>query len=128
MDEYISREALLAEIAADYGKWVSCNDTDELYRQGVEDNYNDNIRLINEMPSADVQPVNQWISVKDRLPEEQQCILVHEKDYGVMLGDYQGIKYSQPVWIVRKQGLIMRTTEVTHWQPLPEPPKDGDTE
>ena len=64
-----------------------------------------------------------WISVDDKLPEEQQCVIAHEKDYGVMLGDYLGIKYSQPVWIVRKQGLIMRTTEVTHWQPLPEPPK-----
>lgn len=78
-----------------------------------------------EKKASDVQPVDRWISVKDRLPEEQQCILAYEKDYGVMWGDYQGIKYSQPVWIVRKQGLIIRTTEVTHWQPLPEPPKEG---
>lgn len=76
--------------------------------------------------TADVQPMSQWISVEDRLPKEQQCILAYEKDYGVMWGDYQGIKYSQPVWIVRKQGLIIRTTEVTHWMPLPEPPKEGD--
>ena len=57
MDEYISREALLAEIAADHGNWIFSNDTDELYHQGVEDNYSDTIRLINEIPSADVQPV-----------------------------------------------------------------------
>lgn len=57
MDEYISREALLAEIAADHGDWIFANDTDELYRQGVEDNYSDTIRLINEIPAADVQPV-----------------------------------------------------------------------
>lgn len=29
MDEYISREALLAEIAADYGNWIAYNDTDK---------------------------------------------------------------------------------------------------
>ena len=56
MDEYISREALLAELAADYGKWISCNDTDESYCQGVRDNFDDTIRLINELPAADVQP------------------------------------------------------------------------
>lgn len=63
MDEYISREALLAVIAADYGNWTVCNDTDESYRQGVKDNYNDTIRLINDIPAADVQPVKhgRWI-------------------------------------------------------------------
>lgn len=57
MNEYISREALLAEIAADYGNWIACHDTDELYRQGVEDNYSDTMRLINDFPAADVQPI-----------------------------------------------------------------------
>lgn len=57
MDEYISREALLTEIAADYGNWIACNDTDESYSQGVKDNYSDTIRLINDIPAADVQPV-----------------------------------------------------------------------
>lgn len=63
MDEYISREALLAEIAADYGNWIAYNDTDESYRQGVDDNYNDTIRLINDIPAADIQPVKhgRWI-------------------------------------------------------------------
>ena len=57
MDEYISRKALLVEIAADHGNWIAYNDTDESYRQGVKDNYSDTIRLINDIPAADVQPV-----------------------------------------------------------------------
>lgn len=63
MDDYISREVLLSEIAADYGNWTVCNDTDESYRQGVKDNYDDTIRLINGIPGADVQPVKRgkWI-------------------------------------------------------------------
>ena len=72
MDEYISREALLAEIATDYGNWTACNDTDELYRQGVEDNYSDTIRLINDISAADVQPVRhgRWIEVT---PKHSRC-------------------------------------------------------
>lgn len=64
MDEYISREALLAELAADYGNWISCNDTDESYLKGVRDNYADTIRLVNEITAADVQPVKRgrWIN------------------------------------------------------------------
>lgn len=67
MDEYISREALLTEIAADYGNWIACNDTDESYRQGVKDNYSDTIRLINDIPAADVQPAKhgRWIENSD---------------------------------------------------------------
>lgn len=78
MDEYINRKALLAEIAVDHGDWLSCNDTDELYRQGVEDNYSDTIRLINEMPAADIQPMKhgRWeethISLCKWIPEDEK--------------------------------------------------------
>lgn len=67
MDEYISREALLADLAADYGEWISRDDTDESYCQGVRDNFGDTIRLINKLPAADVQPVKhgRWIWVKN---------------------------------------------------------------
>ena len=64
--------------------------------------------------------VQEWISVDDRLPEEKVNCIVHYKhaycdndDYwaiGVCL--YDGEKF----WI----GLSYK---VTHWMPLPEPPK-----
>ena len=57
MAEYIDKDKLLEDITADYDKWTSYNDNDELYRKGVADNYSDTIRLISEMPAADVQPV-----------------------------------------------------------------------
>lgn len=41
----------------------------ESYRQGVDDNYNDTIRLINDIPAADVQPVKQWYSVEENQPD-----------------------------------------------------------
>lgn len=114
MAEYVSRDDVRRFIADAFSE----------NRFATNYDYAILVDKMDEIPTSDVQPVDRWISVKDRLPEEQQCILAYEKDYGVMWGDYQGIKYSQPVWIVRKQGLIIRTTEVTHWQPLPEQPQD----
>lgn len=87
------------------------------------------------LETADVQPVNQWISVKDRLPEA-----VEEDVNGK-------IAFSEPVlvYLVYNDGFTYITTDqcrvddkswlheipgegckVTHWQPLPEPPKDGE--
>ena len=78
------------------------------------------------IPAIDVQPVNQWISCQDKMPEEYKTVLVYEKDYGVMIGELEKKFFDTQYFIARKSGLILRTTEVTHWQPLPEPPKDGD--
>lgn len=55
MKEYLDKDKLLENITDDYGKWTSYNDNDDLYRKGVADNYSDTIRLISEMPAADVQ-------------------------------------------------------------------------
>lgn len=81
-----------------------------------------------ETKFADVQPVNQWISVKDRLPDEScECL-------GVVDGEVTEVSYSP-----KCKGLIcvwsmcdadgfkpLPDDAVTHWMPLPEPPKDGD--
>ncbi len=60
--------------------------------------------------------MNNWISVKDRLPEEDVRVLVYinsERSYTKI--DTDRIKYGK--W-------IRWYKDVTHWQPLPEPPKE----
>ena len=66
--------------------------------------------------------VNEWISVKDRLPEEGETVLVfgywHEKFQPLMC-------YLSPhrkgEWFTTVAGQHVYT--VTHWMPLPQPPK-----
>ncbi|GAG11897.1 unnamed protein product [marine sediment metagenome] len=64
-----------------------------------------------------------WISVKDKLPEDCKNVLCYIKDIECKFyGEgyyYESIKH----WYLRKT----RTNgnyEVTHWMPLPEPPKE----
>lgn len=63
--------------------------------------------------------MSNWISVEERLPEEGVLIRVRlcnsiefrtiRRGDGVLFRDY-----------------IMPMAHVTHWQPLPEPPKEGE--
>jgi hypothetical protein len=58
--------------------------------------------------------VNDWISVKDRLPENRSLLfLTHSED---IAGD--------KVRLIRGNNMITCfPSAVTHWMPLPEPPK-----
>lgn len=61
----------------------------------------------------------EWISVQERLPEQFQSVLSYRGNkvlFEVDFIDEQGKWYSQCKY---------STTKVTHWMPLPEPPKEG---
>lgn len=83
--------------------------------------------------SADVAP--QWISVKDRLPEAGQEVLAISHGWGdrlVYVGQRKkmeaqtspltGITSKASDWLLWGWSYI-REPQVTHWMPLPEPPK-----
>ncbi len=68
----------------------------------------------------------EWISIKDRLPEEVKLVLVsnneskHKEDHWVCCGQ---INYSGG-WFNQFQDSISDIQIYpTHWMPLPEPPK-----
>jgi hypothetical protein len=75
---------------------------------------------------------SRWISVKERLPEEGLEVLVYGKilnDISKALGvraRFRGDQEWKYTW-ESEDIHVYNQDDVTHWKPLPEPPKD-DTE
>ena len=75
----------------------------------------------------------QWISVDDRLPEENEIVMVHI-NIGWALGHmYRGAFMSEGKWWFNEYGTLLDVDfyevsdggyddDITHWMPLPEPP------
>ena len=104
MAEYISREEVMSVIA----------------NMQIEHHY-DAILLvvadkINELKATDVQLVDRWISVDNKLPEQDEKVLVLTKDKDIMTMIYKVIPSK---WYKPKFGGFDKDY-VTHWQPFPE--------
>lgn len=80
----------------------------------------------------------EWISVKDRLPEEGKEVLVFAigkldnfiGETAIAISDYTNI--SLVPQIIHRMGwrapwqYFLTDYEITHWMPLPEPPVKGE--
>lgn len=66
--------------------------------------------------SEKTNALTEWISTKDRLPDDYKKVLFITNDGKYYIGfvSYEG-------W---HGGLISMISNVTHWMPLPEPPKE----
>ena len=125
MAEYIDKEAVLLEINRQIRRQFLCIANVET--------------IIKDAPAADVASVG-WISVKDRLPEPEQEVLVIAHGWSgrlLYIGSYQRME-AQTSWLTGVTSKAsdwslwgwsyLREPEVTHWMPLPDPPKDTETE
>ena len=125
--EYISREAvndLIEDIRNNHFILMSDRVTLLLLKSKVA-----------EIPTADVQPVDSWISVNDRLPEAVEedvngkiafsksvlVYLVYDNGFTYITNDR--FRVDSKSWLHEIPG---EGCKVTHWMPLPEPPKDGE--
>ena len=65
--------------------------------------------------------VQEWISVDDRLPEPFVSVLVHMPGEEPFPTVHEGFISNDGFW----QSAMFRREpgEVTHWQPMPQPPK-----
>lgn len=108
-----------------YIEYFSCRDDfynailDILSGDSNNDRANQIIDLFDDLPTADVQPVKQWISVNARLPENAKPCAVVTEENGIGVSRYMGINHID--WTLFGK-------RVLYWMPLPEPPKDGDSE
>ena len=64
--------------------------------------------------------VQEWISVKDRLPEPWKRVLIYSRHDFCELASYIGIPGK---WRVTWNHEMLDDDSVTHWMPLPLPPK-----
>lgn len=74
---------------------------------------------------ADVQPVDRWISVDDRLPDTMNdCLVWYSCDTAFGKSKNVGISfYWRDAWYTKK--LDGDNIVVLYWMPCPEPPKEG---
>lgn len=89
-------------------------------------NYSNLWDSVDDMPAADVQHGDRWISVKDRLPKSGQNVLIYYPKWDgdeiqVARLDNDGMTFD----ICGE--FNVGTGVVTHWMPLPESPRGGDT-
>ena len=59
--------------------------------------------------------VQEWISVDDRLPEHDEIVIICTDENFIYAGELVG-----DTWFLDNDSW---TATVTHWMPLPEPPK-----
>ena len=70
--------------------------------------------------------MSKWISVTERLPEDNQDVLVmvHWRDYPEDTMCY-GRKHKTRWYLWNGElGELIKGFDITHWRPLPEPPKE----
>lgn len=136
MTDYIKREAVLQII--DYAKQLtseqiireSCayellSDTGKACYDGIMTAFDMCKRLINEaVITADVQPVDRWISAEDRLPEEDgDCLVWYRCDTAFGKSESWGIAHcSRCDWYTKH--LHGDNIVVLYWQSMPKPPKE----
>ena len=84
---------------------------------GVEPDFSnaEAMKFVEELISHGVT-VQEWISVKDRLPKGGAIVLCNT-DYFVEVLQWDELA---DMWVDRYQGYCKNY--VTHWMPLPEPP------
>ena len=68
--------------------------------------------------------MNEWISVKDRLPKSGERVIATN---GIFCGEgYIGLRYKKYVWYRHLGRTWEPMKAVTHWMPFPEPPKEEE--
>lgn len=116
MSDLISRLKLIEYLESRTGEFT--DDVGKAWNSGIETA----IRAVEKFPS--VEPKNEWISVKDRLPEDFVPVLIHIPNQNPMPTVREGY-YAKRVWMCQSLfGLLEpRYDTVTHWMTMAEPPK-----
>ena len=70
--------------------------------------------------------VQEWIPVTERLPECEGSYIVYTERGSIYASHFYTEKRFASGYVREAQWSQRGTVEVTHWMPLPEPPKGGN--
>lgn len=115
MAEYISKQNVLDYLNG-YLHSVG-EDDDTLFNRGQRRALTNSIQDILAVKAADVQPVDRWIKADVSLPVYGGMVLVCDRSKNIRLGIYTDMG-----WCSQFGNPMM--CKITHWQPIPEPPKE----
>lgn len=90
---------------------------------GMEDEHEGLKTIIYDNEQTNLPTPAKWISVKERLPEDGQQVLIYTKGKETYMARiYKGGE----AWPISNSCGCCGTDEpFTHWMPLPEPPRDA---
>lgn len=72
---------------------------------------------------------NEWISVKTKLPEHlEKVLVVYDGSDNILMANYKNGLAGEDFYVYYADGRKRTHTPVTHWQPLPEPPQIIDSQ
>ena len=89
--------------------------TEMAYKHGYEKGYEDGKKA-----ATDNNVGSKWIPVSERLPEEDEGVVL------VYSGDVEPAIMSGNIFLEYDKYEGWEINNVTHWMPLPEPPKEGE--
>lgn len=134
MDRYISREAVF-QVVHGIARGIATKDTEAFMAKDMKafykakgakeilDSVDTNLCYI---PATDVQPVDRWISVKNKFPNDGERVIACTVDKMVLEMKFDKRRECWGRLDIDGMHLFGKSF-VTRWMPLPEPPKDGDT-
>ena len=92
---------------------------DDEYALGERNQYDMDKLAIETVPST--QPEQRWISCSERMPREFTRVIGYKAWKAMTVIEYQNGK-----WYSIDHLEPLPDEAVTHWMPLPKPPKEGD--
>ena len=124
-NDLISRAALMEALAninsTDYGSM-----SDYRAHMAVGSALRDVESIVDGFPTIEAEP--KWISVKERLPDNDRMVIGYTPCDGYMFVGYYVEDRNWKQWyiVTAMRSTKYMTKRVTHWMPLPEPPKEEE--